>query len=697
MKAKLIFALFAVSGIISYCTSKQDKKISKTENTSSSIAMPAAGFGITGATLYVKNLDSARNYYTNVLGFKLPKKFEKWIYDGTLSASISFSDFSALDLVGVKDTALVAAKHSFITDFVKHDEGVRQYSVSTLSADTTYNWLRKQGFKIDTPQSGRSAKEIPKGWGWDDGGPQWRTLEFNAKVPPAYLPAFVEIVGLPYEEIQSQWKPYYWRKWYDPSPNGAVGISFLQIVVPDLKAVRQEFKKIGLKELTSTDTTASFKVAYNHELHVVAPKSPNNDYSKFLKTRGPGVFSIGFAIKDFKETREFLKKNLPANGIISDSVSKRVTVLKEYAHGVQIEFAEESKEQAALAKIFGFKEDGKLDSVSLQHASRLYTKYCSLCHGKDREGYAADFAPSLRSRSLMATTRTPRASYNYLHHTVVYGRSGTAMAPYGKSQGGPLDDGDIDLLLQWLYESSGVKKPIEMSMKPVAGNAALGKTLYAQHCAVCHGAKGEGIRAPALANPMLLATASDAFLRYTISEGRDSTPMPSFKDSLSKSEINAVTAYLRSRASGWNAPEAITVTKPSPKDYVLNPGNKAPQFSLREGRYVSAEQLLKALKANSRMIMLDARSEAAWHQTHIPGAVSVPYYKEPDKFIKDIPNDSTWIVVYCACPHAASTQVVNTLKRFGYKNTAILDEGILVWAQRGYPVQYGQGGTLAKK
>jgi len=30
------------------------------------------------------------------------------------------------------------------------------------------------------------------------------------------------------------------------------------------------------------------------------------------------------------------------------------------------------------------------------------------------------------------------------------------------------------------------------------------------------------------------------------------------------------------------------------------------------------------------------------------------------------------------------------LRRYGYKHTAILDEGILVWAHRAYPVQYGQ-------
>ena len=195
---------------------------------------------------------------------------------------------------------------------------------------------------------------------------------------------------------------------------------------------------------------------------------------------------------------------------------------------------------------------------------------------------------------------------------------------------------------------------------------------------------------------MLLATASDAFLRHTISEGRDSTPMPSFKDSLSKVEIDAVTAFLRSRASGWHAPAAVTVTKQLAKDYVLNPQNKSPEFKLREGMYVSAKQLLKAINDSSRMIILDARSEAGWHQSHIAGAVSVPYYKEPDLFIRDIPKDDTWVVVYCACPHAASAKVVNTLRRFGYKHTAILDEGVLMWTQLGYPVQSGQGNSAVK-
>jgi rhodanese-related sulfurtransferase/cytochrome c553 len=245
-------------------------------------------------------------------------------------------------------------------------------------------------------------------------------------------------------------------------------------------------------------------------------------------------------------------------------------------------------------------------------------------------------------------------------------------------------------LLQRLYEKSGVEKKVELSTESIVGDASNGKTLYDKNCASCHGLKGEGVSAPALGNPMFLATASDAFLRYAISEGRDSTPMQSFKGKLKEVEIMDLVAYIRSRASGWNAPEAVAITEPLPENYVLNPKGKTPTFTLRDKQYVSSEQVLQALRDSVRMVILDARSKAGWHQAHIPGAISIPYYDEPDTFIKHLPNDSTYIVAYCACPHAASLRVVRTLKRFGFKNTAILDEGILVWTQRGYPLEYGK-------
>ncbi|TDE17329.1 c-type cytochrome [Dyadobacter psychrotolerans] len=691
MKVNIPAASVILFGFILSCTSKQNKDIDNNQ-------LLGSGFGINGVTLVVKSLDSARNYYATVLGFAMPKaeNFEPGLYRGTLSTLVNFPDQSYLELLAVNDTGKVAVKDSFITSLRKNNQGARLYSISTSSTDTTFRWLKSKELATDSIMSGRTAKKKPKGWSFDDGGAQWRSVEFDTINPPPYLPNFTEYVGYPYTDLKEDWSPAGWRKYYDSNPNGVVGITSLLIVVEALEPARKKFKKIGFRELEASDTLARFKVAHKQELQLTAPKSSGDAYSRFLKKRGPGVYAMRFEVKNLKDTRDFLKKKLPAKAMLADMANKRLTVFKEHAYGVQLDFIQESKEQAALAKIYDFKEDTKLNSASLNHASRIYAKYCALCHGKDREGYTADNAPSLRSHALMATTLKPKSSYNYLEHTISYGRPGTAMAPYGKSQGGPLSYDEIELLLKWLHEKSGVKKPIEMSANPVSGNVVLGKGLYVKHCASCHGAEGEGLNAPALGNPMLLATASDEFLRYTITEGRNNTPMPAFKDNLSKVEINALTAFLRSRASGWNAPEAVTIKEPLPKDYVLNPTRKAPKFALRENLYVSAVQVRKALQENARIVILDARSKAAWHQTHIPGAVPVPYYEEPDKFIKDIPNDSTMIVVYCACPHAASSKVVNTLRRFGYKHTAILDEGILVWAQRGYPVEFGQDSKKKK-
>jgi cytochrome c oxidase cbb3-type subunit 3 len=100
------------------------------------------------------------------------------------------------------------------------------------------------------------------------------------------------------------------------------------------------------------------------------------------------------------------------------------------------------------------------------------------------------------------------------------------------------------------------------------------------------------------------------------------------------------------------------------------------------------EEVKAALQAGARMVLLDARPTSDWLKSHIPGALPVPFY-EPKKMIESLPRDGTWIIAYCACPHAASGKVMDTLRAQGFSNTAVLDEGVLVWAARGYPMTLG--------
>jgi mono/diheme cytochrome c family protein/rhodanese-related sulfurtransferase len=669
-----------VLGIIASCS--QPKEID-------GYPLLSAGFGINNATFIVNDLKSTRDYFADTLGFDMPDadQFRKGLSEGTVVSWMGLPDYSSIRFLALEDSLVTPNTPAFISSFLANAEGVQMYSLSSSSVDTTYSFLTGQGFQMDSVQSYRFSAEPAKGWSRDDGGSQERSLDFTAKNTKPYLPKFIEDTGTDYKGMLNDWKTYYaYSRSFTNHPNGVVGIAALQIAVDSLGDRREEFRKMGLKELgkDSAENMARFSLKRHQELQLIVPQSIGDEVAKFLQERGSGVYAIRFEVANLDSTYLFLSERLPAKALSLDSIQGRITVLRKYAQGVQLEFVREPEAQALLAQ--QFRIGSKLDSVAAKNAAGMYQKYCALCHGENREGYAADHAPSLRSKSLLATSK----STNFMRYTIQYGRANTAMAGYLNDRGGPMEYIEIELLLQWLYESSGVEEPIELSREPVLGNVALGADMYAKNCSVCHGANGEGISAPALGNPMLLATATDEFLKYAIKEGRDGTPMVSFKEILSDDEINGITAFLRSRASGWNIPQSDTVTVPTPENYVLNPTGKAPNFDLQKGLYVSSTQVNQAMQDGARMIILDARSEVAWRQMHIPGSIPVPYYEEPEDFVDVLPNDSTWIVAYCACPHAASGRVIKTLRRYGYKNTAIIDEGILVWAQLGYPVKNGQ-------
>jgi cytochrome c oxidase cbb3-type subunit III len=90
-------------------------------------------------------------------------------------------------------------------------------------------------------------------------------------------------------------------------------------------------------------------------------------------------------------------------------------------------------------------------------------------------------------------------------------------------------------------------------------------TLYSENCAACHGEKGRGGAAIALADPVYLALADDRSLRNVIAKGVRGTAMPAFAESagglLTNKQIDVITQQIRARWSkpgvldGANAPE----------------------------------------------------------------------------------------------------------------------------------------------
>lgn len=317
-------------------------------------------------------------------------------------------------------------------------------------------------------------------------------------------------------------------------------------------------------------------------------------------------------------------------------------------------------------------------------AAADYQRYCALCHGEDRQGYVNDNAPSLRSKSLL------RSGFpEHILFTIAYGRRGTPMGGYFTEIGGPMDNPRIYRLTRWLKEQVGVES-IDLPTDRIDGDVARGKNIFAHQCAACHGEEGQGELGPAIGNPALLALASDAFLRYAIEHGRDGTAMPAFGNLLPPGDIDAVTAFLRSRETRWSLETPVLRTPPGPGEYVLNPEAPAPGFELEDGMYVRSADLNRALEDRRRMIVLDTRVTSMWQVAHIEGAVPIPYYYEGfDALAEQLPRDGTWIVSYCECPRSAAESVTRKLRDRGFANTAVLWEGIQGWIALGYPVFSG--------
>lgn len=318
--------------------------------------------------------------------------------------------------------------------------------------------------------------------------------------------------------------------------------------------------------------------------------------------------------------------------------------------------------------------------ATLTDGGALYQRYCALCHGTEAKGYAADNAPNLISKTFLES-----ATPDFIRDSIGRGRPGTAMAGYATAMGGPLMPHQIDAIVHWLRRSAPVAAMLPS--QPLVGDVARGQALYVLKCQECHGTPVQRAQALHLFNPVLLQLASDGFLRYAVAKGRPDTKMTPWEGILDPQQTDDVIAYLRSTAQPAPPaalPPGMAPAEPWSGPVVIHEKGKAPEFHLKDDRLVSPDEVHAALAQRRRIVILDARAPSDWLRLHIPGALSLPYYDM--KNIDQVPNDGTWVIAYCACPHHASGAVVDELRKRGYKHTAVMDEGIFAYQHKGFEV-----------
>ncbi len=340
----------------------------------------------------------------------------------------------------------------------------------------------------------------------------------------------------------------------------------------------------------------------------------------------------------------------------------------------------------AAALVFGgVLECGTAQLTETQaHGAELYGRMCSVCHGKGGEGYKADQAPALRHRAFLGSVTD-----NFLRDAIRQGRTGTTMSAWGVAHGGPLSAGDINNVVEFMRLWEHWPKPA-LDESALTGDAARGADIFKKECAGCHGARGTGGPNVSIGNPALLGDASNGFLRYAITEGRSGTAMPAFGPKLQKKGVEDVVAFLRSLVP---LPRTVAESFPKPEPIPLGPVPLNPKGPEPVGFNASpatthADVISQQLGRGARMAILDARAPSDYMASHIKGAVSVPFY-DPDPYVPLLPK-SSWLVCYCACPHAESGQLAQKLVAKGFTKVTVLDEGLGVWRSKGYPTSTGR-------
>ncbi len=187
-------------------------------------------------------------------------------------------------------------------------------------------------------------------------------------------------------------------------------------------------------------------------------------------------------------------------------------------------------------------------AMAATDGARLYDRNCASCHGVNGKG---GIGVPLALPSFQASV-----SDEYLRKTIRYGRPGRVMPSFSS-----LSKEEIEAIVGHVRSWNPARR-VSFSDKPVKGDPVRGKKLFAQYCAACHGANGEGskgtgvtfsrprdlpIMAPALHNPGFLTAATDSMIKATLMNGREGTPMVSFlKQGLKEKDINDIVRYVRS-------------------------------------------------------------------------------------------------------------------------------------------------------
>jgi cbb3-type cytochrome c oxidase subunit III len=267
------------------------------------------------------------------------------------------------------------------------------------------------------------------------------------------------------------------------------------------------------------------------------------DPARLDYTHVPGDKTLAnWLAEHFRDPAQIVPGSLmPSLGLADDQIDQLVLYLLSLRHSDYPEaFWPRDRIRAERFAEREFTTDG----------ATLFGTFCAACHGPHGEGMRypglAAF-PAIGNPDFLAV-----ASDRFLAATVTHGRPGRRMPAWGEKEGG-LRPAEVTAVVAHVRSlGNGIPSPDETEPRRwVKGDAQAGGRWFADTCALCHGANGEGKEGPALHNQVLLANATDRYLVETIRRGRRGSSMPTFGATstthrlLSDEEIESIVSFIR--------------------------------------------------------------------------------------------------------------------------------------------------------
>ncbi|NKB37219.1 MAG: cytochrome-c oxidase, cbb3-type subunit III [Gammaproteobacteria bacterium] len=173
-------------------------------------------------------------------------------------------------------------------------------------------------------------------------------------------------------------------------------------------------------------------------------------------------------------------------------------------------------------------EDLARNPKALLVGQRLFSTYCTTCHGSDARG--ARGYPNLTDNDWLYGGDSVA-----IKTSIMKGRQ-AAMPPWGSL----LKDAEIHAVAEYIRTLGGLSADDSL--------AAKGKANYSQYCMVCHGANGEGnpaLGSPNLADDIWLYGGSSKKIIESIKDGRNGL-MPPHENFLGEAKVHILAAYVYS-------------------------------------------------------------------------------------------------------------------------------------------------------